>query len=342
MPLAGAAGGLLFGFAAGWFSTQRTGAYFAMITLAIAELLHALAPQLKSVFGGEAGISSMRMPAWGLTFGSTVQVYYLTLAWVLVSLALLYALTRTPLGRLALGIRENSHRLRFLGYEVHRVSVLIFALSGMFSGIAGSLQVLSNESANYVVFDTSLSAAVVLNTYIGGIHAFLGPVLGAALVTFFGYAVSDLTRSWLLYQGALFVLVIMFMPTGLAGLLELAGAWMKRYGPKAMAPVALLYGAAGGAYAAAAVFLTELLQRLFSQDYRALAAAAGAGRWPEVPLFGHGWSPAGAVTWLLPVALVAAGWVCWRLAAARVRRLTDAPDAVPDPAAAIASPGSAA
>lgn len=337
MPLAGAAGGLLAGLAAGWFSTQRTGAYFAMITLAIAELLHAIAPQLKDVFGGEAGISTMRMPAWGLTFGSTVEVYYLTLAWVLASLALLYLLTRTPLGRLALGLRENGHRLRFLGYDVHRIGVLIFALSGMFSGIAGGLQVLSNESANYVVFNTSLSAAVVLNTYIGGVHAFLGPALGAALVTFFGYAVSDLTQSWLLYQGALFVLVIMFMPTGLAGLLALTGAFARRHGPRAVAPCAGLYLLAGSACAAATVFLTELLQRLFSQDYRSLAAAAGAGDWPAVELFGRAWSPMGAPTWLTPAALLALGWLCWRAGSAAAGRLRDAAPATQDPAAGAMS-----
>src|SRR5690606_6192584 len=83
MPLAGAVGGLVFGGIAGWFATQRSGTYFAMITLAIAELVHSLAPHPKGIFGGEAGISPMRMPAWGFAFGSTTQVYYLTLAWVL-------------------------------------------------------------------------------------------------------------------------------------------------------------------------------------------------------------------------------------------------------------------
>lgn len=170
MPLAGALAGLLFGAVAGWFATQRTGTYFAMITLAIAELVHSLAPHLKGVFGGEAGISTMRMPAWGFDFGSTIQVYYLTLAWVLAGMALLYLYTRTPLGRLTVGLRENSHRLRFLGYNVHGLGTSAFAVSAMFSGMAGGLQVLSNESANYVVFDASLSAAAVLNTYIGGVQ----------------------------------------------------------------------------------------------------------------------------------------------------------------------------
>ena len=121
-----------------------------MITLAIAELVHALAPHLKGLFGGEAGVSSTRMPALGITFGSTNEVYYLTLAWVLLCLALLYLYTRTPLGRLTLGLRENTHRLRFLGYNTHRLSICVFTVSAIFSGIAGGLQVVCNEAANYV------------------------------------------------------------------------------------------------------------------------------------------------------------------------------------------------
>ena len=219
----------------------------------------------------------MRMPSLGLTFGSTTQVYYLVLAWVLASLALLYFFTLTPLGRLALGLRENSQRLAFLGYDVHKLGVLVFAISAMFSGIAGGLQVVNNEAANYVVFDAGLSAAVVLNTYIGGTKTFLGPALGAALMTFFGYAVSDLTRSWLLYQGILFVLVMMFMPDGLAGLFAKAAALRRRHGASALAPVLLLSCVAGVLFAGGTVLVVETLQRMFSPDSRTPVAAAA---WP--------------------------------------------------------------
>jgi len=318
MPLAGAIAGLGFGAVAGWFATQRTGTYFAMITLAIAELLHALAPHLKGLFGGEAGISSMRMPSLGLGFGSTTQVYYLTLAWVLASLGLLFLFTRTPVGRLTLGLRENSHRLRFLGYDVHRLGVLVFSISAMFSGVAGGLQVVSNEAANYVLFDPGLSAAVVLNTYIGGVKVFLGPVLGASLMTFFGYAVSDLTRSWLLYQGVVFVLVMLFMPAGLAGLFTAAGALARRCGALALAQVLILGFAGALLVGAGGALLVEILQRLFSQDYRALAGAAAT--LPPVQLLGRSWQPAALATWMVPAALAGVG--AGLLYAARRRRST--------------------
>lgn len=307
LPLAGALGGLAIGAIAGWFATQRTGTYFAMITLAIAELLHALAPHLKGLFGGEAGISSMRMPSLGITFGSTTQVYYLTLAWVLVSLALLYVYTLTPVGRLALGLRENAHRLRFLGFDVHRLSVLVFSISAMFSGIAGGLQVINNEAANYVVLDAQLSAAVVLNTYIGGVKVFLGPALGASLMTFFGYAVSDLTQSWLLYQGTLFVLVMLFMPEGLAGLFRASSQLRRQIGVVRLVPVLLAWIAAAALLTAGTAFTVELLQRMFSQDYRALAGANPAAPWPAIALFGRSWLPSDVSTWVVPAALLACG-----------------------------------
>jgi len=307
MPLVGAGAGLAVGIAAGWFATQRSGTTFAMITLAIAELLHALAPQLKGLFGGESGLSTMRAPAWGLAFGSTIQVYYLTLAWVLLALGLLYFHSRTPAGRLTLALRENAHRLRFLGYDVHGLGVSAFAISAMFSGLAGGLQALSNEAANYAVFDAGVSATVVLNSYIGGVGSFLGPALGAALMTFFGYAVSDATQSWLLYQGVLFVLVMMFAPAGLSGLFGAGARLVERTGWRRAAGVAALVAGAALLLAAGGVFAVEMLQRLCSHDYRALAQAAAG--WPAIPLLGRPWSPAAASTWLLPAALLACGGV---------------------------------
>ncbi|MBP6019299.1 MAG: branched-chain amino acid ABC transporter permease [Burkholderiaceae bacterium] len=307
LPLVGAFAGCLLGLAAGWFSTQRSGVYFSMITLALAELLHSLAPHLKDFFGGEGGVSAMRMPVWGIEFATATDVYYLTLAWVLVSLALLYFLTRTPLGRLCQGLRENSHRLRFMGYNVHVLRLMVFTVSATFSGVAGALLALNNEAANYVIFDMHLSAQVVLNSYIGGIGAFFGPALGAAVMTFFGYAVSDMTRTWLLYQGVIFVLVMMFMPAGLFSI----GSWWNSNRSKHTRATLLrvlstwIVGcliAAGGF-----VFLVEFLARILDQDYQSLLA--DGVDWPAVALFGQQWLPGAVSTWLLPVLLLVAGVV---------------------------------
>ena len=321
LPLIGALGGFICGVCAGWFATKRAGVYFSMITLALAELLHSLAPHLSALFGGEAGISSMRSPAWGLDFGDATQVYYLTLVWVVMSIALLYAFTLTPMGRLTFALRENGHRLQFLGYNVHRLRVLVFALSAMFSGIAGGLQALNLESANYVLFDMHYSAEVVLNTYIGGVNVFLGPVLGAALMTFFGNAASDLTQSWLLYQGLLFVLVMMFMPSGLAGLVLAWSAQIRRNGWLAVIPAAVTALLTAALVSLAVVFAIETLQRVFSQDYQALLIAGQP--WPAISLFGRDWLPGSPVTWAMPVLLGLAGLLMLKLARRQWLRLLD-------------------
>ena len=192
-----------------------------MVTLALAELLFTLAPTWNSVFGGESGISTMRAASWGLSFGADTDVYYLTLAWFVISAWCMWAFTKTPLGRLALALRDNEHRVRFLGFNTHVARTLIFAISCLFTGVAGALLAIANEATNYTIFSAQASANVVLQTFIGGAGTFFGPALGAAIMTFFARVTSDLTRSWLLYQGLIFVLVMLFAPDGLGGLVSL-------------------------------------------------------------------------------------------------------------------------
>jgi branched-chain amino acid transport system permease protein len=311
LPLAGGLGGLAFGIVAGWFATIRSGVYFALITLAIAEMLHSLAPHLAATFGGESGISSMRMPWAGFAFGRLIEVYYLVLAWVTACLLLLYGLTHTPFGRVTLGLRENEQRLRFLGYNVHRTKVMVFAVSALFSGIAGGLLVISNEVVNYSLFSTHVSAQVVLHTFIGGAGMFLGPVFGASLMSFFAYVVSDLTRSWLLYQGLLFVLVMLFVPHGLAGLIAAHWHQARRLDWRALAvPYAAAF-AGGLLVVAGTAFTVECLEVVLSPRYKAAARAAGV--LPAFEAFGMSLQPLSPLTWLPALLAVAFGvWLMLR------------------------------
>lgn len=307
LPLVGAFFGGLVGLFAGWFSIQRSGVYFSMITLALAELLHALAPHLKSIFGGEAGVSSMRMPALGFDFGSASQVYYLVLFWTVIGIAILYFITRTPLGRLCVGLRENQQRLTFMGYKVNRLRLAVFIVSTTFSGLAGGLLAMNNEAANYILFEISLSAQVVLNSYIGGIGYFFGPAVGAAVMSFFGYIVSDLTRSWLLYQGIIFVLVMMFMPAGLFSVgkwwnqSRLLHSFNKTFYVLLMRVVGCVVTAAG------VVVAVEFLAKILAQDYQARLVSGSA--WPAISVFGREWLPGAITTWMLPVLLIIFGTV---------------------------------
>lgn len=306
IPLGGAVAGLLFGLIFGWFATQRSGVYFSMVTLALAELLYTLAPTWSSVFGNESGLSTIRGASWGFTFGPDVQVYYLTLVWALLCASCMWAFTKTPLGRLALALRDNEHRVRFLGFNTHMARTLIFALSCMFTGVAGSLMAIANEAANYTIFSAASSSGVVLQTFIGGAGTFFGPALGAAVMTFFARVTSDLTRSWLLYQGLIFVLIMLFAPNGIGGIISLharrvrPGGWKHLIMPYALSLVA------GAMLIAAVVYTVESIHVVMTDSYAAKRTAA-KGVWVTYQLFGTTFDPTSLITWLIPILLIAVG-----------------------------------
>ncbi|WP_134100933.1 branched-chain amino acid ABC transporter permease [Neorhizobium sp. R1-B] len=319
VPLAGAAIGLIIGLIAGYFATMRSGVYFALVTLAIAELFHSLAPRLEDLFGGEAGVSSMRMPWSGIIFGSTLEVYYLTLAWVVLCGLALWSYTHTPFGRLTLALRDNEQRVRFLGYNAHSSKVIIFAISAMFTGVAGALLAISNETANYSLFASDVSAQVVLQTFVGGSTIFFGPVIGAAAFTLFSFLLSDVTRSWVFYQGLIFVLVMLYAPAGIGGVLQHHIRHRRQLDWSRLAGPYLVAILGGVLVAAGVVFMTETVSILFGEEY-AMARQATAGGLPSYPLFGIEWRPVSPLTWLLPLILL----VCGVAVMVRARRRIDA------------------
>jgi len=306
IPLAGALVGFVFGLAFGWFATQRTGVYFSMVTLALAELLLTLAPTWNALFGGESGISTMRGASWGVSFGDDAHVYYLTLGWFVVSAWCMWAFTKTPVGRLALALRDNEQRVRFLGFNAHVARTLIFAISCLFAGVAGALLAIANEATNYTIFSAQASANVVLQTFIGGAGTFFGPALGAIIMTFFARVTSDLTRSWLLYQGLIFVLVMLFAPQGLGGLVALHARKVKAGGWKHLVAPYLLCLAVGLLLIAGLVFAVESIHVVMTDAYLAQRTAA-QGEWVPYELFGRSFEPASPATWAIPIMLLAVG-----------------------------------
>ena len=306
LPLAGAAAGLLCGLAFGWLATQRTGVYFAMVTLALAELLFTLAPTWNSVFGGESGISTMRMNSWSIDFAGDRGVYYLTLAWVAGSTWCLWAFTRTPMGRLALAVRDNEHRVRFLGFNAHGAKTLIFAISTMFTGVAGALLAIANEATNYTIFSAQASANVVLQTFIGGAGTFFGPALGAAIMTFFARVTSDLTRSWLLYQGLVFVIVMLFVPDGIGGLISVHARRLRTRAFKHLTLPYLVCLVVGVLLLVGVVFTVESVHVVLSDAYAVLRRANGGALVPY-SLFGRQFHPLSPWTWAIPLVSILAG-----------------------------------
>ncbi len=309
MPLTGALAGLAAGAIAGIFASRRSGVYFAMVTLAISELLYTIAPNLQEIFGGESGISSYREPFLIFNYGRESHVYTTIFGWFVLCALLLHLLTRTLFGRLAVALRESETRLPALGFNVYRTKVLLFALSGMFAGIAGALLSITNESANYLTFGVGTSATVVLNTFIGGVSVFLGPAIGAIIMTLFGYFVSDLTRSWLLYQGLIFIALMLLAPRGVASLAIASFDDVSTHGVSGLKRV-LTVAVSVALVGFGIVMFVELFSAMFTRDYR--VNLERTGELAPIYFLWRMWDPLSVLTWLLPVVSVAAGTLAVR------------------------------
>lgn len=226
IPLAGGLGSLLLALLLGWVTTRRAGTAFAMITFGVGELVWAAALVLPGFFGGEGGLSGNRVVGsapLGLTFGPQIQLYYLIAAYTLICTGLMYALTQTPLGRLLNAVRDNPERVAFVGYNPQQVRYMVFVMSAFFAGIAGGLSALHYEIVSGDVLSAHRSGLLLLFTFVGGSTLFAGPILGAVLMVLALGVLPGLTPAWLLYLGALFVVVVMYAPGGLAALL--VGLW---------------------------------------------------------------------------------------------------------------------
>ena len=223
IPLLAGFTGLGLAILFGAMATKQRATAFAMITLGIGELMATAALMFHHFFGGEGGVTTNRMidnSVFGLTYASSLQVYYLILAWVAIATFLMYFLTLTPLGRMANATRDNFERAQFIGYDPRMVRFLQFALSGFFAGIGGGLYAITYEIVTFDALAAPLSANALLMTYIGGVTVFGGPILGAVLITLLQSGVSLLSNSWLVYVGVMFIAMVIFAPTGLAGIIK--------------------------------------------------------------------------------------------------------------------------
>ena len=224
LPVIGGICGLIVATVLGYITTKKAGTTFSMISLGIAEMVHSCSLMFPSFFGGEGGISSNRVIGkpglFGVTFGPQIELYFLILAWVVVCAILMYALSRTPLGRMANAVRDNPERAEFVGYNPQRVRFLMLIISGFFAGIAGGLTALNYEIVTAETVGANTSGAVLLMTFVGGVGSFYGPMIGAALITFMQIFIGGISKAWLFYFGLLFVLMVLFVPGGISSILN--------------------------------------------------------------------------------------------------------------------------
>ncbi|PWK73908.1 branched-chain amino acid transport system permease protein [Aminobacter sp. AP02] len=205
----------------GWLAIRRQGLYFAMITLALAQIIYFYAVQAPWTHG-EDGIQSVpRGTLFGvIDLSNTFNMYYVTLAVFLAGFALVYRIIHSPFGQTLKSIRENEPRAISLGYSTDRFKLIAFTLSAMLSGVAGAMKAIIFQLASLADVFFMTSADVLLMTLIGGVGTLLGPVVGAAVLVSLQRELATFGAWVVVIQGVIFVLCVLFLRKGIVGTLE--------------------------------------------------------------------------------------------------------------------------
>ena len=214
-----AIGGLLIGF----FSLRRRGIYFALLTLAFAQMLYYIANTWQSLTGGEAGLRNIPWRGLELPGGIVVNIYtpirlyFFILLFVILALLILKRVLDSPFGKVLHGIRENEKRARACGYNTGRIKWTAFILSSAISGLAGSLQTVYMHFVNIDQLYWETSGRIVMMALLGGASTFFGPFIGAGIFLYLEDIISGYTKNWMIFLGPIFVLCVLFFPQGIWG-----------------------------------------------------------------------------------------------------------------------------
>jgi branched-chain amino acid transport system permease protein len=224
--LVGVLVGTLGAMIIGAMIVRLRGVYFAMVTIAFGQVFYFIAFRWASLTGGDDGLTGWhRMP---LDFGFTQidimnddkAFYYLVLVCLAVSAGLMALLLRSPFGRTLLAIRENERRARFLGIPVEQHIWLSFVISAAFTSLAGTAYAYLDNFVDPRAFHWQQSGDFVIMAVLGGMRSFWGPLIGAAIFVVLQDKVSSLTDNWMSVIGLFFVLVVVFFPSGVLGILR--------------------------------------------------------------------------------------------------------------------------
>jgi branched-chain amino acid transport system permease protein len=217
---AAAVGGAIIGF----FALRRRGIYFAMLTLAFAQLLYFVAFHLASVTGGDDGLRgiptlTLGLLAWRIPLGNPTNFHFFALALVAVAILVLRRILDSPFGAVLAAIRENTDRAQACGYDVQRVKLVSFVFSAAFTGLAGALDALRITVVPVEALYWSTSGQAVIMTLLGGAGTFFGPFVGAGTFLVLQDRLALVTEAWPLVIGLIFMAFVLFLPQGIWGTL---------------------------------------------------------------------------------------------------------------------------
>jgi branched-chain amino acid transport system permease protein len=216
--LSGTASAAVIGLVTGWLAVRRQGIYFAMVTLALAQMIYFICVQAPFTYA-EDGIQSVpRGQLLGLIdLSNDTRMYYVVAAIFLMGFALIYRIIHSPFGQVLKSIRENEPRALSLGYNVDRYKLLAFVLSGTLAGLAGATKAIAFGLATLTDVGWQMSGEVVLMTLLGGMGTLLGPVLGAAIIVTMQNYLANLGSMVSIVMGATFVVCVLLFRRGIVG-----------------------------------------------------------------------------------------------------------------------------
>ncbi|NYT38594.1 branched-chain amino acid ABC transporter permease [Allopusillimonas soli] len=222
--------GVLVGTAAaavvGALIVKLRGIYFAMVTIAFGQMFYFIAFRWNTVTGGDDGLTGWRRMPLDLGFTQVdllhngLAFYYFVLLLFAVSVGVMALILRSPFGRTLLAIRENERRARFLGIPVERHIWIAFIISALFASLAGTLYALLNNFVDPRSLHWTLSGNFVIMAVVGGMRSFWGPLIGAAIFVVLQDFVSSYTQNWMFFIGIFFVLIVLFFPRGVLGIIR--------------------------------------------------------------------------------------------------------------------------
>jgi len=216
--LGGAVVAALIALPIAMLSVRRTGIYFAMVTLAFAQLIYLVANQWRSVTGGENGLQGIPRELFGVDLSDSFYLYYAALPLILLGLLGAWRIVHSPFGRVMVAIRENPARARALGYPVDRYKVQVFVVSAFLAGIAGGVYAVGHGFASLQEVYWTTSGKVVVMNILGGMGTLWGPVLGAGIIVALEdyLATADIDAVGTV-TGAIFVITVLLFRRGLWG-----------------------------------------------------------------------------------------------------------------------------
>ena len=224
--LVGVAVGTIAAMVIGALIIKLRGVYFAMVTIAFGQVFFFIAFRWNSVTGGDDGLTNWKRQAIDLGFmrvellDRALTFYYFVLLLFLLAAACMALILRSPFGRTLLAIRENEKRARFLGIPVERHLWLSFVISCAFCSLAGTLYALLNNFIDPRALYWGQSGNFVIMAVLGGMRSFWGPLVGAAIFVVLQDFVSSRTENWMSFVGLFFVLIVLFFPRGVLGMIR--------------------------------------------------------------------------------------------------------------------------